>query len=312
VEMIVIAARAGPNREVAFRHVPPSGSEEVWVWPGIGYRIERASAAGRVVRSYHWSADGQWLVVAYRPTPLLPASIELVELDAGARLSFSPPGVHGADLSFNNEWLAMSVAVAGRQEIAVMRIDGTDLRQLTAGAESAVIPRWAPDGRQIAYLRTTDPEASIGELWLMSPDGASQTRVAPRARNVAWSPDAKQLAFDDGDRVWLMQRDGSGLVAVSPAPNAALSTENGRPRWSSDARRLVHSYSGEVRVLTSNGSLLTTQVIDASVKHPDFSPDGQFLVFATSNGLRIGPSSIGALRYYISYNNVEPFPLWRP
>lgn len=312
VEMIVIAPRGGPNREVSFRHLAPNGAEEVRVWAGPGNLIERVSTAGRAVRSYRWSSDGEWMIVAYRPTPLLPASVELIEIGGGARLAYTPAGVQDADLSLPNSQLAMSVAVAGRQVIAVMDIDGTNLRHVTDDAGSAVAPLWAPDGRQIAFLKTPDPDALIGELWLMSPDGSSQVRVASLARNVAWSPDAKQLAFDDGDRVWLVKRDGSGLVAISPPPNPSLATENGRPRWSSDGRRLVHSYSGEVRVLASTGSILSTQTIDPSVKHPDFSPDGEFLIYATSNGLRIGPSGIGALRYTLPVNNVEPFPLWRP
>lgn len=61
-------------------------------------------------------------------------------------------------------------------------------RQLTRGG-AAARPRWAPDGKRLAYLVKN-------RLWVMKADGGGQRRLSGYASGGAdWSPDGRWLAF---------------------------------------------------------------------------------------------------------------------
>jgi dipeptidyl aminopeptidase/acylaminoacyl peptidase len=76
-------------------------------------------------------------------------------------------------------------------QIYVMKIDGSDLKQLTDGATSATAPRWSPEGKRIAYVNG-------GQIWTMEDDGDNKdkvTKISTGAAAPVWSPDGKWLAF---------------------------------------------------------------------------------------------------------------------
>ncbi|HUR97701.1 MAG TPA: hypothetical protein VMZ26_06475, partial [Pyrinomonadaceae bacterium] len=75
--------------------------------------------------------------------------------------------------------------------IYTIRIDGTNLKQITSGDKSNSSPRWSPDGKRLAY-------ATGGDIWTMEPDGDGRkqiTRISSGAGNPVWSPDGKWIAF---------------------------------------------------------------------------------------------------------------------
>src|SRR6266550_3706931 len=76
-------------------------------------------------------------------------------------------------------------------QIYVMALDGSGLKQLTSGASSATAPRWSPDSKKIAF--TTG-----GQIWVMDHDGDNKDQVTKISTNAAgplWSPDGKWIAF---------------------------------------------------------------------------------------------------------------------
>ena len=76
-------------------------------------------------------------------------------------------------------------------QIWEIRADGSGLRRLTSGANSAVNARWSPDGSTIAYL-------SGGNIFLMGADGQSTrqlSRHATAASDIAWQPDGSAIYF---------------------------------------------------------------------------------------------------------------------
>src|SRR5436190_6278235 len=76
-------------------------------------------------------------------------------------------------------------------QIYVVDLDGSGLKQLTSSPASATAPRWSPDGRRIAF--TTG-----GQIWTMDTDGGHRDQVTKISTNAAapvWSPDGKWIAF---------------------------------------------------------------------------------------------------------------------
>jgi Tol biopolymer transport system component len=117
-----------------------------------------------------------------------------------------------------------------RYELWLMRPDGSAKTPLTneaAGKSDDEQPVWSPDGRQIAFSRSSDHGS---ELILLTINGRSERTLLQRAEGVdgpAWSPDGSLIAFGrtlaGRSSLWIVHPDGSGLHRLSSSrlPDAA-------------------------------------------------------------------------------------------
>ena len=109
-------------------------------------------------------------------------------------LAFSPDGNYvyfrKAGIGTNSEWdLYRTPVLGGAPQMIVRDID--------TGVT------FAPDGRQMAYMRANDPEVGKYRLLVANPDGSEEkvVRVAPDTsaeglpRFLSWSPDGKRVAY---------------------------------------------------------------------------------------------------------------------
>jgi Tol biopolymer transport system component len=121
-----------------------------------------------------------------------------------------------------------------RARLYTMRADGADKRAITADAgRMDDEPAWSPDGRSILFVRTGGE--FMGDLWLVSPDGASERQLMSPAvdpqgdqRSPAWSPDGALIAFTSaheiigtraGDwQVYTVRADGTSMVRRTSDP----------------------------------------------------------------------------------------------
>jgi Tol biopolymer transport system component len=76
------------------------------------------------------------------------------------------------------------------------RTDGSERVQLTFAPLTGLMPRWSPDGTQLAFFG--GPSTESFRVYLMSATGGTPRRVTtgtlPEA-DPSWSPDGRQLAF---------------------------------------------------------------------------------------------------------------------
>jgi dipeptidyl aminopeptidase/acylaminoacyl peptidase len=89
------------------------------------------------------------------------------------------------------------------------------VRQFTYSAKSESLPRWSPDGKQLAFLSDRDEQQQI---YAMRTDGGEASALTKGKRGVssfAWSPDGKQIAF--------------------LAPDAKTETEEKKEKYKDDA-----------------------------------------------------------------------------
>ena len=151
------------------------------------------------------------------------------------------------DLSQDGTWVAFQLF--GKQEdIAVVRTDGTGVRQLTDDAYKNRRPRWSPDGAQVSFHSN---RSGVFQIWAMNSDGSGLHRITDEpsgALTATWSPDGAWMAY----RRMAGRTDASGqLVLLDPAKSWTEQNREALPvsgppggaldawDWSADGRRLA-------------------------------------------------------------------------
>ena len=82
------------------------------------------------------------------------------------------------------------------KHIWIYERQGDFVRQLTYSAKSESVPRWSPDGRQLAFLSNRDDDQQ--QILLMSISGGEGHAITKGKRSVKtfeWSPDSAHIAF---------------------------------------------------------------------------------------------------------------------
>jgi Tol biopolymer transport system component len=137
----------------------------------------------------------------------------------------------------------------GAQNIWSIGVDGSGMTQLTRDFRDNIDPTYSPDGRFISYTST---HRGNGDLIIMNADGSNPRRVTNginvEGRNT-WSPDGKYLSFYAGP---LGDKD------IYIVESACADLANG-------------CNTSQMRKLTAGGNN----------KGPDWSPDGQWVAFAS-------------------------------
>lgn len=158
--------------------------------------------------------------------------------------------------------------------IYVASPDGSGMRRLTRGRADTV-PRWAPDGRELAFLGRRDGH---WDLYLVRPDGSGERRLTNtevEELDVEWAPDGRSLALvtkRGSDNVLeLVGRDGG-------RPRVVLSGVAGDDlaEWSPDSRRLAVVRRGSITIVDREGRTTRRLVRGAT---PSWSRDAERLAF---------------------------------
>jgi len=138
------------------------------------------------------------------------STIQRFGLDAAGRVSAPPrPVFQGSrviytqDLSPSGEWIVFST-LGVREDLFLVRFDGTGYRQITDDAFRDRGPKWSPDGSRIGFY---SDRSGRYETWTIQPDGSKleqQTKTTGLSRwDTEWSPDGRRLATTDGVQTWI-------------------------------------------------------------------------------------------------------------
>ncbi|MBW1786141.1 MAG: Tol-Pal system beta propeller repeat protein TolB [Deltaproteobacteria bacterium] len=129
---------------------------------------------------------------------------------------------------------------SGNKEIYVCDFDGYNLRQITSDRSIALLPRWSPDGRKIAFNSFKDGEGA--KLYIKDLASGGVRRVSGRSglnTGAAWAPDGGQLALTLSKKgnpdIYTIDKKGKILRKLTNHWGIDVS-----PTFSSDGKKIAY------------------------------------------------------------------------
>ena len=282
--MICCGDWSSDGQYYAFVVQAAAGTKDLWLVREHPYSLFRKSEPVQLTSGPLWYTDP---VFAPREKRVFANGIllqgELVRYDAGSRQFVSYlSGVSAgeADFSPDGQW----IVYVSYPELTLWRArtDGTQKMQLTFWPLYATLPRWSPDGKQIAFIGTEAGKA--WKMYLVSPQGGTPQELLPQdsAENDAnWSPDGNRIAFgrpsyglDLGElEIRIFDRTTHQILAI-PGSRGLFS-----PRWSPDGRHLA-ALSPDSRSLmlfdfSTNQWSVWLHTEDGTIGYPVWAKDGK-------------------------------------
>jgi dipeptidyl aminopeptidase/acylaminoacyl peptidase len=166
------------------------------------------------------------------------------------------------------------------------KIDGTDRRQLTFPPMIPGLPRWSPDGKQIAFVGAMPGERF--KAYVISAEGGSAEPI-PSQESVqadpTWSPDGNSIIFGDEPlgQLGAMRTSGFHIVDLKTHQTSVVpGSENlWSPRVSPDGRYILGLYADNQRSMLFDWKTHTSSELakSDSVGWPEWSHDSQYVYF---------------------------------
>jgi len=234
------------------------------------------------------AAVGAELWLTHERAPLPPERVVPLTTFTGiaAGPTFSPDGIQVA-FSWNGE-------KQDNHDIYVKLVDSAAPLRLTTNPAEDILPAWSPDGRQIAFLRTSGPKSR--ELLLVSPLGGVERKLADLSIGVnpgdwwtapTWTPDSKFLAVRDETAIVLVSAESGEKRKLTSPPDGWAG--DWQAAFSPDGRtlafaRIRNGPTQDIFLVPVSDGAKAHQLTHDSVRIDglEWTPDGNEVVFASS------------------------------
>ena len=276
---LTVVGQGGPETP-RIVEVRPNGTTRV-VW-----RCPRSGDCGDL-SSFDWASDGRHLAFTLNDPPpftgLQPRILGLHILGLATGRDFAMPqetedrlggctSLETVTWSPDARRLAFGCPRFPGEILAVIRRDGTGVRQVRTQLLESSWPTWSPDGTRLAFAgydrvgHGRPPQNS--SIYVIRLDGTGRVLIARHGDTPAWSPDGRTIAYQARDGIRLVTPDG-----VDVTPNGHGLRPNGIPSW---------------------------------------SPDGDTLAVATDSGVYLVAKTGAGLKYATSLGGADVRPAWYP
>jgi Tol biopolymer transport system component len=194
-------------------------------------------------------------------------------------------GLSASDVDFSKDgkWVTYVTLPDGR--LWRSRADGSQRVQLASPEIRSRLPRWSPDGKQIAFTGLVSGQAA--QVYVVSAEGGEAEQLVHRNCNdfdPTWSPDGNRLAFAP-----ITETSCKAAIYLLDLKSRQVSTIIGSdglfsPRWSPDGNSIVAITADSARLmLFSFATQRWEEAVKGSVGYPVWSHDGRFVYFMGDN-----------------------------
>lgn len=185
----------------------------------------------------------------------------------------------GLDFSRDGQWVAYNDGADGTMWRS--KVDGSEKLQLTFLPMQAYLPRWSPDGKQIAFFGHQPGE--LWQIYVVSASGGSPEVIFRSGTNLAdpsWSPDGKSLVFGENAK----NNQGSAIyrLDIKTRTSSKLPGSDGlfSPRWSPDGRYVAALPLDSLKVMLFDFTTQKwTDLVNIFASYPNWSRDGRYVYF---------------------------------
>jgi len=218
------------GRRIAFTRAVPMFTPPSGVRPAIYVMRADGSGVKRLTRtsdgwSPAWSPDGRRIAfvgIWHHAAALFVMNADGSGVHRVPKTALGGTEFTAVDWSKDGTRLVFTAhAGTGETQLFSIPVRGGAPRQLTDNNSYYVTaPRWAPDGRAIAFIKHTycGRNCEVASLVSRARTGVHHGLVR-RATGAGWSPDGRALAFSD-NRIGIVSADGkSRRYITSPSPN---------------------------------------------------------------------------------------------
>ncbi|MDB4954839.1 MAG: exported protein of unknown function [Myxococcales bacterium] len=165
----------------------------------------------------------------------------------------------------------------GSIDVYVMTVDGANVINVSQGGKVTDIA-WAPDS---AHLLFTSNRSGTNQIYRVRSDGSELTpltTLAGGAMSPDWSPDGMHIAFISGNKIYVMNADGSSPTAITTGVDFFV-------KWRPDGSRIAFPHritfqNDNIFVANPDGGSainVTNTAGAVEVNGWSWSPDGNYL-----------------------------------
>ena len=222
--------------------------------------------------------------------------------------------------------LVTVTVIAGKGQIFVMNVDGSNPVQITHDAIDYDDPQWSPDGKKIIATGTVGEQERI---YIMNPDGTGSQPLTPpniRAIHGSWSRDSKQVIFCADDDVQPSKKNDTKIYSIDVETKQIKTLISGGvntyPSWSPDMkkiafRKIIGDMNSEVFVANGDGTNLRNITNNPAFDGwPAWSPDGKWIAFSSNREsayqIYIMDENGGNVRLVANTEGRATAPRWSP
>ena len=319
-----------PTGDVVFTVLDESRELSVHVLSvstGKRQRLIQGAADARYLPTGHlvFLRDGSLFSIPFDPVQLVANGAPMIVVESVQHVQLMASSAAHFDISDTGTLVYLA---GDRDNFALVSVDRRGVSSsLVAERMRYMQPRFSPDGRRLALLKTSPHVADVvADVWLYDLARGAMSRLTYAEDDditPVWSPDGAFIAFASNRENALLQlyrkhADGSGEAErLSVSGNGQTASD-----WSPDGEHLAFTQRDatgrrNVYVLPADGDGEPTAFVDTPFNEsdPSFSPNGHFLAYMSDESGRheiyVQPYPGPGAKTQVSTEGGQ-FPLWNP